>query len=193
VVVRNGDMRVGIVVQHTQPNIKKTHKGIQKLGYQQYNTDRFRKKSLRLANRDYRAAGAYFVTIRGLSPDPLFEIPEMHKILEDVWHALPQRFQNVKLDEFVIMPDHIHFILWLDDTKEHPFTLGQIVGAYKSITTVKWIQRLKAAGKYMGYSCRIWQDDYYEHVVRSGALETIRHYIRNNPDKLKDGLEPDNM
>jgi len=161
------------------------------MGHRYYNPDRFTRKPLRLGNRDYSAAGAYFVTIRGLPPEPLFEIPELHNILEDTWHALPRRFPNIKLDEYMIMPDHIHFILWLDGSKEHPFTLGQVVGAYKSITTVKWIQYLKSAGKYMGYSCRIWQDDYYERVVRIGALEQTRQYIKSNPDKLTGESEPD--
>jgi putative transposase len=157
------------------------------MGHEYSNPDRFRQRSLRLSNRDYSAAGAYFVTIRGLPPEPLFAIPEMRRILGETWHGLPKRFPNAKLDEFVIMPDHIHFILWLDGSKEHPFTLGQIVGAYKSITTVTWIHHLKSIGKYIESSCRIWQDDYYEHVVRIGELEQTRTYIRNNPNKLSEG------
>jgi putative transposase len=155
------------------------------MDHKHYNPDRFTRKSLRLANRDYTSAGAYFVTIRGLPPEPYFEIPKLHQILLDTWHALPRRFPNLKLDEFVIMPDHIHFILWLDGTEEHKFTLGSIVGAYKSITTVTWSHYLKSVGKDMEYPCRIWQANYYERVVRIEELEQTRQYIRNNPNKLK--------
>jgi putative transposase len=81
------------------------------MDHKHYNPDRFTRKSLRLATRDYTAAGAYFVTIRALPPDPLFAIPKLRYILLETWHALPKRFSHVTLDEFVIMPDHIHFIL----------------------------------------------------------------------------------
>ena len=152
------------------------------MGHQHYNPDRFTRKSLRLATRDYTAAGAYFVTIRVLPPDPLFEIPKLRYLLLETWHALPKLFPNVTLDEFVIMPDHIHFILWLDGTQGA--ALGNVVGAYKSITTVLWLQHLKSVGKDMHYPCRIWQSRYYERVVRTDELEQTRQYIRNNPTKL---------
>ncbi len=152
-----------------------------------YNPERFERptrKSLRLSNRDYTSAGAYFVTIRAIPPDPLFEIPKLRYILLETWQGLPQRFPNVKLDEFVIMPDHVHFILWLDGTQGKGRTLSDVLGAYKSITTVRWIQCLKSIGKDMEYPCRIWQGNFYEHVVRTDELEQTRQYIRNNPAKL---------
>src|SRR5437764_10713881 len=134
------------------------------MDHQHYNLDRFTRKSLRLATRDYTAAGAYFVTIRAFPADPLFEIPKLRYILLETWHALPGRFPHVTLDEFVVMPDHVHFILWLDGTTAA--SLGKVVGAYKSITTVQWLQHLKSVGKDIYYPCRIWQSSYYERVVR---------------------------
>jgi len=80
-----------------------------------------------------------FATIRALPPDPLFAIPKLRYILLDTWQTLPKRFPNVTLDEFVIMPDHIHFILWLDGTPGKELTLGKIIAAYKSLTTVLWL------------------------------------------------------
>jgi putative transposase len=151
--------------------------------HKHYNPDRFTRKSLRLPNRDYTAAGAYFVTIHALPSHSFFTLPKLHQILADTWQTLPKRFPNVKLDAFVIMPDHIHFILWLDGTKRKWMALGNIVGAYKSITTVLWLKHLKAIGKDIEYPCQIWQDDYYEHVVRIGELEATRQYIRDNPKK----------
>ena len=106
----------------------------------------------------------------------------------DTWQALPQRFPYVTLDGFVIMPDHVHFILWLESTQAKGLTLGNVVGAYKSLTTVLWLQHLKAVGKDMRYPSRIWQNDYYERVVRTDELERRRQYIRNNPTKGKPGV-----
>ena len=159
------------------------------MDHKHYNPDRFTRKSLRLASRDYTAAGAYFVTIRALLPDRLFGIPKLRYILLENWHALPKRFPHVALDEFVIMPDHIHFILWLDGTEAQ--SLGDVVGAYKSMTTVQWLQHLKSVGKDMHYPCRIWQSQYYDRVIRNGELESTRQYIRNNPNKLQTSLLPD--
>ena len=155
------------------------------MDHRRYNPDRFTRKNLRLPQRDYAAAGAYFVTIRALAPEPLFEIPKLRYILLDTWQTLPLHFPHVTLDEFVIMPNHVHFILWLDGTQAKRLTLGDVVGAYKSITTVLWLQHLKAVGKDMRYPCRIWQKDYYERVVRTDELEQTRQYIRNNPTKGK--------
>jgi putative transposase len=82
------------------------------------------------------------------------------------------------------MPDHVHFILWLDGTGENAPFLGRVVGAYKSLTTVQWLNHLKA--KEITWPGHLWQRNYYEHVIRDTAeLEQNRHYIRDNPIHLK--------
>src|SRR5437667_12868133 len=83
------------------------------MDHSKYNPDRFKRKSIRLPGRDYAAKSAYFITIRSDQHQTLFEIPELRNILQETWKGLPKRFPSVSLDEFVIMPDHIHFILWL--------------------------------------------------------------------------------
>src|SRR5713101_1843553 len=83
------------------------------IDHSKYNPDRFKRKSIRLPDRDYAAKSAYFITIRSDQHQTLFEIPELRNILQETWKGLPKRFPSVSLDEFVIMPDHIHFILWL--------------------------------------------------------------------------------
>ncbi len=158
--------------------------------HSRYNPDSFTRKSLRLPGHDYTAAGAYFITVKALPPHRFFEIPTLRYILLDAWHALPKRFPHVTLDEYVIMPDHIHFILWLDGTRKD-VPLGNVVGAYKSITTVHWIQHLKSVGKDMQYPCRIWQEKFHDRVLRLDELEQTRLYIRNNPKKLYPGNNPD--
>ena len=147
--------------------------------YRKYNPDRFTRRSLRISDRDYSSASAYFVTIRAEQREPVFEIPELRKILVETWKALPDRFTGVKLDEFVVMPDHVHFILWLNGAVEDPPRLGEVVGAYKSLTTVKWYDHLRALGKtWPGY---VWQRGYHDHIVRIAELEKTRQYIGNNP------------
>jgi len=151
------------------------------MDHKHYNPDRFTRRSLRLSTRNYASTGAYFVTICADEDEPVFEIPELRTILLETWHALPKRFPGVKLDEFVVMPDHIHFILWLNSVVKHAPTLGSVVGAYKSLTTVAWLRHIKASG--MDCPGLLWHDNYYERVVRSDELESTRQYIRNNPTK----------
>jgi putative transposase len=160
------------------------------MGYQKYQPERYKRKSLRLKGRDYSAAGAYFITIRTYQYERFLEIPKLRYILLEVWKELPQLYPHVTLDEFVIMPDHIHFILWLDGTKPD-LPLGSVVGAFKSITTVRWLQHLKDVGKDMEYPCHLWQFNYNDRIIRQGALEPTRQYIRNNPKKIYPGNNPD--
>ena len=154
--------------------------------YRKFDSDRsirYTRRSLRLPKHTY-TWGAYFVTIRAEVPEPLFEIPELCAILVETWEALPQRFAGLTLDEFVVMPDHVHFIVQLDDNIEKPPTLADVVGAYKSLTTVAWLRHIKTMK--LERSGRLWQDNYFERVIRDAPeLENTRQYIRNNPNKLR--------
>ena len=127
------------------------------------------------------------MTIRAIQREPIFEIPELRAILVEAWEALPKRFPNVTLDEFVIMPDHIHFIIGLEGNVEKPPTLGNVVGAYKSLAAVAWLRHIEATG--IECSGRIWEHNYFERVIRdTNELEQTRQYIRNNPSKQNDTM-----
>ena len=154
------------------------------MNHSKYNPDRHKRKSIRLSGRDYAEKGAYFITIRSDQHQTLFEIPELRKILQETWNDLPKRFPSISLDEFVIMPDHIHFILWLNYAQQNAPNLWSVVGAYKSIAAVAWI-RLIETNNLIQYPGRIWQKGYHEHVIRISELEQTRLYIRNNPIKRK--------
>jgi REP element-mobilizing transposase RayT len=93
------------------------------------------------------------------------------------------------LDSFVIMPDHVHFIVWLSP-KEGTLSpsLGDVVGTLKCITAVKWSCHLKATGNHQ--PGKLWQDRYYDHIIRNeNDLNIKRQYIQNNPivTQLKKG------
>ena len=61
------------------------------------------------------------------------------KMVADCWHDLPQRFPNVGLDAFSLMPNHVHGILVIEEAglnaKNNPIVLGNMIGAFKSIST----------------------------------------------------------
>lgn len=81
--------------------------------------DKYRSESTRLKGRDYAAPGKYYVTINTFGRQPFFgKIIDDKMILSDVgiiaktcYLEIPNHFKNVKLDEYVIMPDHIHGII----------------------------------------------------------------------------------
>jgi putative transposase len=143
--------------------------------------DKPNRRTLRLSSFDYRSKGAYFVTIGTYKRYPHFQDPVLRHILEEQWNKLPQRFPGVVLDSFIIMPDHVHFIVRLEE-KEGSVSpsLSEVVGSLKSLTAVEWLRHLKATGSQQ--SGKIWQGRYYEHIIRNAAdLEEKRQYIQNNP------------
>lgn len=104
------------------------------------------------------------------------------------WCALAERFSRLVLDEFVIMPNHLHGVLAIVGEGLAPParpTLFEVIGAFKSISTVKVSKLLRRRG------VALWQRSYYEHIVRAGEeLRKIQRYILENP--LMWSLDPEN-
>ena len=149
-----------------------------------YNPEFHHRRSIRLASHDYASSGAYFVTICAKTRTPLFDRPELRLILEETWCNLPQHFKGLDLDEFVIMPDHIHFIIWLDSTIPEGITLGDVIKSYKSSTFIKWLDYIETND--LNEQAKFWQRNYMEHIIRDESqLTQRREYIRNNPLKTE--------
>lgn len=141
-----------------------------------------RRNSNRLAGYDYRSSGAYFITICTEKRQRVLDIPIMRAAVRNKWEQLLQRFPTVRLDEFVVMPDHVHGILWLDGTLRDAPTLGKVVGAFKAWVTIEWRNYHREAN--LPCLSHLWQRDYYEHVIRNDEdLLLTREYILNNPLK----------
>ncbi|HYL82626.1 MAG TPA: transposase, partial [Candidatus Angelobacter sp.] len=154
------------------------------------------RKSLRMRGYDYSRAGAYFVTIcshhhhctLGSVVGGHTPLTSIGKIVLEVWNALPERFPGLILDEFAIMPNHLHGVLGFVgaglappvSTSSPPlslhYSLADVVGAFKSISTIRVNRGLGQKGK------PLWQRGYYEHIIRSGEdLKNIQRYIMENP------------
>jgi REP element-mobilizing transposase RayT len=133
-----------------------------------------------LPGYNYSSSGAYAVTVRTWHFHRWLEDPATQAIVEETWLALPARFQGVTLDDFVIMPDHIHLIIWINARVKGSPSLGKIMDAYKSLTSVEWLRLMKGCGQ--ARPGLLWQRNYYEHIVRDEIeLEEAREYVRNNP------------
>ena len=160
------------------------------------------RRSIRLQRYDYSLPGAYFITICIHKQKMLLKIKDVQMMIRSVWSSLPDRFLSLKLDEFVIMPNHIHAILCINivgadlvsarnkadlvsaRNKTTPIsapTISRIVQAFKSITTYKYILGVKE-NNWPLFDKRLWQRNYYDHIIRSEkSLNYIREYIVNNP------------
>jgi putative transposase len=176
------------------------------------------RRSIRLQKYDYSREGAYFITICTHNRECIFgEIVGSKMLLNDwgkmvrkCWTEIPAHQPNIALDEFIIMPNHIHGIIFIHQT----------VGDYGNIVGVQYIEPLhnhnstnnhnhtthneyqhiipgsigviirgfkSAVTKWSRQNETIhtvWQRNYYEHIIRNDSeLNRIREYIQNNPLK----------
>ncbi len=79
-----------------------------------YNPDSHHRRSIRKAGYDYSQPGAYFVTVCTQNRQCVLDDPILTHICCDVWLALPSWFPTIGLDNFTVMPNHIHFVIWLE-------------------------------------------------------------------------------
>ncbi len=113
-------------------------------------------------------------------------------MVSEEWLSLSARFPPIILDEFVVMPNHFHGIIYISPDSLENLTLGKIVGAFKSIVTNNYIAGMKTKD-WEPFNKRLWQRNYYEHMVRDDfTLQKIQGYIQNNPFTWqRDSLHPD--
>ena len=104
---------------------------------------------------------------------------------EQTWMEIPEHFPVVDLDEFIVMPNHIHGIVLIDCERarhasplQQAPSLGTVVGAFKSAASRRINLHRATPGE------PVWQRNYHEHVIRNEkSLSEIREYIANNPLK----------
>ncbi len=80
-----------------------------------YDPAKHHRRSIRLKGYDYTLPGAYFVTIVTHQRALLFDDPVLRRVAETMWQRIPRHFPHVTLDEWVVMPNHIHGILVITD------------------------------------------------------------------------------
>ena len=153
---------------------------------------------------------------------------EAGKMVEMEWLALSERFPAIRLHEYIVMPNHFHGIIEIvgsplvgDHQNEEgqpqgiaptptptptaaQKTVGEIMGAFKSITTGKYIEGVNKQKcdciKNKTFTCngwkifdkKLWQRNYWEHIIRNEAsYQRISQYILRNPAKwVEDQLHP---
>jgi len=131
--------------------------------------------------------------------DGTMRVNEYGRVVENEWLKTTDIRDNVELDYYLVMPNHFHGILIINDcrgvlqyapTENRKFrspsqTIGAIVRGFKS-TVTKQVNKIR-----VNPSCPVWQRNYYEHIIRNDEeMNTIRQYIIDNP--LKWELDEEN-
>jgi REP element-mobilizing transposase RayT len=104
------------------------------------------------------------------------------EMIQEMWLEMEREFPMITLDDFVVMPNHVHAIVLLDSEDiEHNPTLGNVIQRFKSFSTTRYINGVREQG-WEPFDGRLWQRNYYEHIVRNDRdLERCRAYIEANP------------
>jgi REP element-mobilizing transposase RayT len=177
------------------------------------------RRSIRLRGYDYTQPGAYFVTMVTYQREDLFgEIVdgEMRlnwtgELVKREWERLPHRFPHIQLDEFIVMPNHIHGLILIigpdrgtaannedEDikitrcaptnreqfSKPVPGSIPTIIRSFKSAVSLR-VNRSR-----FSLGAPVWQRNYFERIVRNHSeLERIQAYIHQNPTRWADDRE----
>jgi len=110
---------------------------------------------------------------------PKMKLSDFGKIVADCWYDLPNHYSNIILDEFVVMPDHIHGIIIIRNGSDNKIKHGisEFIRAFKSFSSRR-INEFNAVTVKSG----IWQPRFYDRIIRSdNELNRVRLYIKNNP------------
>jgi REP element-mobilizing transposase RayT len=162
---------------------------------------RHHRRSIRLQGYDYSQSGTYFVTICTKARACLFgEVVDGEMVLnpagtivDDEWRLSAVLRDELELDEWVVMPNHVHGIVVVDTfrmgdravgayghtpLRSPSKTVGAMVRGFKSAAT-KRINELRHRPRVP-----VWQRNYYEHIIRDDDdLSRIRQYILDNPSQ----------
>ncbi len=157
--------------------------------------ERHRRRSIRLSSYDYSQPGAYFVTIVCKNRVLLLNDLAFRAIVEEAWLWLADHHDYVALDEYVIMPNHLHGVLIISNPRRGGSRtaptqaatrkpLGRLIGAFKTVST-KQINKVRASA-----GVPVWQRNYYERIIRDeDELNRVRTYIQDNPLRWEEDPE----
>ncbi len=166
------------------------------------------RKLQRLKDYDYSKSNAYFVTLCTQNRMPLYEtitdgilaLNPAGLMISDCFQQLSQYGNKIKVDTFIVMPNHLHAILIIshinEDTKQvlksseesgttrgsFP-TVSEYIRRFKTFTTKNYISGVYT-GDYPLFDKRIWQKSFHDHIIRSEQeFRSICQYIHSNPLK----------
>jgi REP element-mobilizing transposase RayT len=150
----------------------------------------YRNRTLRLKDYDYSQNGLYFITICTNNQEAYFgdikegilRLNDAGQMVEKIWIGLYDRFDFIKLHNYIVMPNHFHAIIEIIDSAKSTH-IGNVVGVFKSLSTNQYIKGVHNYN-WLTFEKRLWQKNYYEHIIRNEeSYLYISDYIENNPLK----------
>jgi putative transposase len=140
---------------------------------------------------DYSNEGDYFITICTKNREHLFGyvkeeemiLNEYGQIVSDCWFDLPNHYKNIILGEFQVMPNHIHCIVGVDNSKiVNPNSDEKIHGVFEFMRALKSFSSRRINEKRNSKGVSNWQERFHDHIIRNEAeYNRIKNYIINNP------------
>jgi len=155
------------------------------------------------------------VTICTQNGELFLQNEDVARMVTDVWRQLESKYPQIRLDEFVVMPNHIHGIIVIDvvvgaDQRVCPddiarmgkgehagspqHALGSIIQWFKTMTTNYYMRGIRN-NAWRPFPGRFWQRNYYERIIRNeNEMNRIRQYITGNPARWdRDHNNPDRI
>jgi REP element-mobilizing transposase RayT len=148
------------------------------------------RKLQRHSNHDYNQSGCYFITMNTKNFIPYFgtinnetmELNDLGRIIAQQWTWLAQQYSYITLDEFIIMPDHLHGIIFINGhadaitphLRRNHMLLSKAICAFK--TTTSKLIHLRGVPEF------IWHRSFHDRLITDDqALQNVRNYIQQNP------------
>lgn len=158
-----------------------------------------KRKPTRLRNYNYSQIGHYFITIcthkrkwllgeivgDSVCDTPKITLSKIGIIVEQELLNVETHYDNVKVDKYTIMPNHIHLIIHITE-RIHPFptkkhNISNVIGKFKAAVT-------RRVGNAFMHSEKIWQTSFHDHIIRNEKdYQKIWNYIHTNPVKWQEG------
>ena len=164
------------------------HKMIKRMNNIEYLKSR---KRNRLKFYNYNDPGYYYITICckihinyfGKTKNNAVVLSKIGNIVRECWLTIPTIYADIDLDCFIIMPNHMHGILCIDDDNKKSNNIRSAEMLPKIIQNLKSTSTKQARKITSDFA---WQRSYYDHVIRNEkSLRLIREYIVNNPIKCE--------
>ena len=123
--------------------------------------------------------------------DGHMQLNSLGEIVQGVWFALTEHYAHIHLNEFVVMPNHVHGIIEIEAEsvgvgfKPTPTRhgLSEIVRAFKTFSARRINEKCNTVGN------KVWQRNYYEQIIRSEiSYLAITEYIQTNPQRWMDDV-----
>jgi len=163
------------------------------------------RKQNRLNNYDYSLNGYYFVTVCSKDRKKIFgdyknvgaplacariKLSIIGQIIDNQWNNIVNQYNHIKLDQYTIMPNHIHGILIINNRAEASAapTIPEIIRSFKSKSTLQYVKYIN--DNNLNVSGKIWQRSFHNHIIRNEkSLNAIRNYIAINPENWENDVD----